>query len=571
MKPPQQQVPDDALPESFFAALVASLSEAIVVMDEQSVIRYFSPGASQLFGYQPDEVVGKRVEKLMVDEIAAQHAGYVRRYIETRQPHIVGRSREVTGRAKNGRSLPLDLRVVPLQMVGRRYFLGSLRDVSERKQRESALAALTEELAERNMRIDAALSHIDEGVCLYDTNLNLVIFNQRYLDLLGLPPDVVRPGLSLYALLDLKVGLGLIRDGEVAQLAERRVAMATARRPSALTLRLASGNVIRISHRPLPDGRSIATYADITEHERAAESLREAVHRAEQASQAKSNFLANMSHELRTPLNAIIGLSEALALGYRGGLNAQQTDYLRDIHAAGTHLLGIINEVLDLAKIEAGQFHMTEEIISLDDVLRRALQVVGSLARAAGIRLYLQHQDGPAPGQAAAAADEVAAPIDPGSLIDPAALRFRGDLQALSQALINLLSNAIKFTPRDGHIRLHWQLDRIQGLRIHVSDSGIGMSSADIEVALTPFGQIDNVYSRGRQGTGLGLPLAKYLTEAHGGQLSLASELGHGTCVTMQLPFDRIVEPLPARDDLPQGTASDSGGRRALLRRLSRR
>ncbi|HVJ42264.1 MAG TPA: PAS-domain containing protein [Dongiaceae bacterium] len=546
MKPPHQPAPDEALPESFFAALVASLSEAIVVMDERSTIRYFSPGASQLFGYRPDEVLGRRVEKLMATEVAAQHAGYVRRYLETRQPHIVGRSREVTGLAKNGRSLPLDLRVVPLQMVGRRYFLGSLRDVSERKQRESALAALTEELAERNKRIDAALSNIDEGVCLYDTNLNLVIFNQRYLDLLGLPADVVRPGLSLYALLDLKVGLGLIRDSDATQLAERRVAMATARRPSALTLRLTSGHVIRISHRPLPDGRSIATYADITEHERAAESLREAVHRAEQASQAKSDFLANMSHELRTPLNAIIGLSEALSLGYRGALDPQQTDYLRDIHAAGTHLLGIINEVLDLAKIEAGQFRLSEDVISLDDVLHRAMQVVGSLARAAGIRLYQQQSVEAATTDEAAGGTGDSATI----LTDPAALRFRGDLQALSQALINLLSNAIKFTPRDGHIRLHWEVDRTHGLRIHVSDSGIGMSSAEIAIALTPFGQIDNVYTRRRQGTGLGLPLAKYLTEAHGGQLSVASEPGQGTCVTMQLPFERIVEPPLASGDI---------------------
>jgi signal transduction histidine kinase len=277
----------------------------------------------------------------------------------------------------------------------------------------------------------------------------------------------------------------------------------------------------------LADGRSIATYADITEHERAAESLREAVQRAEQANQAKSGFLANMSHELRTPLNAIIGLSEALGLGYRGPLNDQQADYLRDIHAAGTHLLGIINEVLDLAKIESGHFRLAEDVFTLDDVLKRALHVIGSLARAAGVVLQLQGDS-----------DEAGRP-------SAGKLRLRGDLQALSQVLINLLSNAVKFTPRDGHIQIGWRVDPLLGLKIGIGDTGIGMSQSDITIALTPFGQIDNIYSRRRQGTGLGLPLAKYLVEAHGGQLLIESVPGQGTTVTVQLPSARLVKSRP--------------------------
>jgi PAS domain S-box-containing protein len=530
------------LPENFFSSLLEALSEAVVVMDEQSLIRYSSPGATQLFGYTASEMLGQPIEMLMPRETARAHAGYVQRYLDTQQPHIIGRSREVIGQAKDQRLLPLDLRVVLLQIAGRRYFLGSLRDVSERKQREAALAALTDELAERNKRIDAALSHIEEGVCLYDTQLNLVICNQRYLDLLGLPADLVRPGLSLYALLDLKVGLGLIRSSEAAQLAERRMAMANARQSSVVTLHLVNERVLRVSHRMLPDGRSIATYADITEHERAAESLREAVQRAEQANQAKSGFLANMSHELRTPLNAIIGLSEALTLGFRGPLNDQQADYLHDIHAAGTHLLGIINEVLDLAKIEAGQFRLTEDIITLDNVLKRALHVIGSLARAAGIVLQQQ-------GDSTDASRPPAAKV-----------RLRGDLQALSQMLINLLSNAVKFTPRDGHIQINWQVDPLQGLRIDISDTGIGMSQSDIAIALTPFGQIDNVYSRRRQGTGLGLPLATYLVEAHGGKLLISSQPGQGTTVSVQLPAERLIAPR-SRVAIASGTRRSKSGK----------
>jgi PAS domain S-box-containing protein len=534
----------DAFPENFFATLVAVLSEAIVVMDQQSLIRYFSPGATELFGYAPSELIGQPIETLMPPETARAHAGYVQRYLTTHQPHIIGSTREVTGIARNGRLLPLDLRVVPLQIGGQKYFLGSLRDVSERKQRESALAALTEELAERNKRLDAALSHIEEGVCLYDANLNLVTFNQRYLDLLGLPADLVRPGLSLYALLDLKVGLGLIRSNEATQLAERRIARTNAHQASVVTLHLVCGRVIRVSHRVLADGRSIATYADVTEHERAAESLRDAVNRAEQANRAKSGFLANMSHELRTPLNAIIGLSEALSLGYRGALSDPQADYLRDIHAAGTHLLGIINEVLDLAKIEAGQFKLADEVISLADVLARAQHVIGSLARAAGVTLHRQ-DDAPDPASVIPPMLPAGHPKITGTILQPAAsaLRLQGDLQALSQVLINLLSNAVKFTPRDGQIYLSWTIDAERGLCLNISDTGIGMSPADIAVAQTPFGQIDNVYSRRRQGTGLGLPLAKYLVEAHGGELMIASVPGHGTTVTVQLPPGRIIAP----------------------------
>ncbi len=235
---------------------------------------------------------------------------------------------------------------------------------------------------------------------------------------------------------------------------------------------------------------------------------------AETANRAKSEFLANMSHELRTPLNAIIGFSEVIKKGMFGPLSARYCSYGGDIHESGTHLLNLINEILDLSKLEAGHFELHEENVDIASVIQTSRRLVEPLAEKGKVQL--------------SEAAENDLPL------------IRADERRIRQVLINILSNAVKFTPEGGQVRVQSSL-RSDGLIIVVSDTGIGIAPGEIPKAMEPFGQIDSKISRKYEGTGLGLPLAKRLVELHGGTLTVESALGVGTTVTIVLPRARVV------------------------------
>jgi len=254
--------------------------------------------------------------------------------------------------------------------------------------------------------------------------------------------------------------------------------------------------------------------------EQTTESLMHALDAAAAASQAKSAFLAAMSHELRTPLNAVIGFSDILAMETFGSLGSPRNkEYAKDIHASGKHLLALINDILDIARIDAGEGKLNEEAVSLAELVTDSLRMVAHQAETGDIRLF----------------DE----------IDPGAPFVQGDERRLKQILINLLGNAVKFTNPGGEVRVR-VLEKDQELAISVTDTGIGMAASDIPVALERFGQIDSTLARRYEGTGLGLPLAKQLTELHGGRLSIESWVGVGTIVTVALPGERIIRPQSA-------------------------
>jgi signal transduction histidine kinase len=235
---------------------------------------------------------------------------------------------------------------------------------------------------------------------------------------------------------------------------------------------------------------------------------------AEHASRAKSEFLANMSHELRTPLNAIIGFSEVINTGMFGPLSVRYREYGGYVLNSGVHLLALINEILDLSKLEAGKLELQDEDVDLSTVAREALRLVEAQAEKSKIHLS-EAMRGDIP-------------------------LIRGDERRLRQILINLLANAVKFTPEGGRVRVSI-FRRDAELAIEVSDTGIGMTPEQIPKALEPFGQIESKVSGKYEGTGLGLPLAKRLSELHGGTLTIESALNVGTKVTVTLPAERIV------------------------------
>lgn len=247
-----------------------------------------------------------------------------------------------------------------------------------------------------------------------------------------------------------------------------------------------------------------------------AEELAAAQQRAQAASMAKSQFLASMSHELRTPLNAIIGFSELIARQTLGPEHdGRYREYAKDIHASGAHLLGVINDVLDVAKIEAGHSVLNETQLSPGDLIQRCLRMVEPRAAKAGIRISNRSGRDLPPLQA----DEI----------------------KLQQVLLNLLSNAVKFTPSGGEVWVEASLIPSKGLSIVIADTGIGIRSEDLDRILEPFEQVDSELNRRFDGTGLGLHLARAFMQLHGGELKVESTVGEGTKVTIQLPKDRLL------------------------------
>jgi len=261
--------------------------------------------------------------------------------------------------------------------------------------------------------------------------------------------------------------------------------------------------------------RSTAHYREITRQLHAAKET------ADTASRTKSEFLANMSHELRTPLNAIMGFSEVIKNEMFGHIAVPQyVEYARDIYSSGRHLLDIINDILDLSKVEAGKFELSEENVAIEEVVFAVCNIIKGKADEKNLHI---------------------APRLPGVMP-----RLYADKRALKQMMLNLLSNAVKFTPKDGDVCISAKLEANGGVAIAVSDSGIGVAQGDMRKVMAPFGQVDSVLAREHEGTGLGVPLVKAMIELHGGTLSFDSAPGVGSVVTLRFPPERSVRSVAA-------------------------
>ena len=414
------------------------------------------------------------------------------------------------------------------------WFISTYNDVTDREQAQAALKA-------SEARLRHAIEGIQEGFTLWDPDERLIMFNRRTVEMYPQLEPFLKPGMRYQEVLEANIAL----SGPNLEESTREAMRTDGLKDRSVTVerKFHDGRVYLFQRRRTSDGDVVALSIDITEVRRGqqelearlveleairqrleqqgrelltlAENLAKARDEAEAANRTKSEFLANMSHELRTPLNAVIGFSEVMLHEMFGPIgNERYRDYARDMHSSGTHLLAIINDILDLSKIEAGRLELREDHVHLEQTIQACITLTADRARESEVTLSLDLPSAP--------------PV------------VWGDPLKLKQVVLNLVSNAIKFTPPGGSVKVSMEYVPGGDLILRIADTGIGMTADEITVAMQPFRQVDSSLSRRHDGTGLGLPLAHALMALHGGQLAIESKPGQGTIVSLTIPAARI-------------------------------
>ena len=365
-------------------------------------------------------------------------------------------------------------------------------------------------------RLLEALDGISEGFALFDADDRLLIWNRPYDAYFGGVPPLLKPGLRYREIVE-HVGESGVLDpaGDTGRSwIEARMAWHRSGHGPLLVHRRDSGWAELREHR-YDSGHCLLVVSDITERKESEQALLRAKEQAEAANRAKNGFLATMSHELRTPLNVIIGFAEAIMSDMLETLgDSPYRDYARDIHQSGHQLLGIINDILDLTRLESGDLALTEDKVDLAALVKGVVAALQERADTKDIALLAA----------------LPQPLPP----------LWADARAMKQILRNLVTNAVKFTPRGGRVTVAVAVDN-QGLALKVIDTGIGMTADEIEIARTPFRQVETTLTRASEGAGLGLPLTESLARLHGGTVQIDSGKGRGTTVTLRLPRERLL------------------------------
>lgn len=378
------------------------------------------------------------------------------------------------------------------------------------EERTKELAEAHVEALQAQTQLSDAIESISEGFSLYDSDDRLVVCNSHYWEIMypGIK-SVMEPGTQFEVIIRKAVELGLIIDaeGRIEDWVDER--LKSHRNPGNPHVQRRTGDIwIQIGERKTESGGTVAVYSDITERKQAEIELVEAKEQAEVASQAKSQFLANMSHELRTPLNAILGYTELIQDKIYGEVPDKIQNTIDRIDSSGRHLLQLINDILDVSKIEAGQFKLSLHDYSMKDLVDNVTVSIEPLVTEKGLALKTSVPDELPVGM--------------------------GDQQRITQVLLNLLGNAIKFTD-EGDVSV--EVNAGDGMfLISVSDTGTGITEREQEKIFEEFHQVDDSNTRSSGGTGLGLTITKHIIEMHGGQLSVESKLGQGSIFSFTLP-----------------------------------
>ncbi len=489
-------------------AFVAASSDWTWEHDADLRFTFISDSIQAVLGIPAADCIGKTRWELLPDAMSASTLATHRAILERHEPFRDLHQSIVTADGSE-RHYTLDGDPVFDRQGRFRGYRGVGRDVTRLTRVERAAADTRE-------RFMSAIDARSEGISFWDPDGHLRFFNSAFLELSPGSEAYLHEGTHFDEYVRGSVYNGAINDAvgrEEEWIAERIARRAAA--PSTFEVRRGDRSLQATEFRTA-DGWILHTAYDITEVKMREAALRQAVADAEIANRAKLEFLAVMSHELRTPLNAIIGFSDVIRNQVLGEEMDTYARYADHIHESGTHLLALITDLLDVARIEAGRLELEESEFSLLQLTEECLRMLRVRADDKDVVLNLDVSD-PSVG-------------------------LRADRRAVKQIILNLLSNAIKFTEAGGRVRVRFAVEDDTGVAMSVADTGIGIPLDQQEAIFRPFEQLENAHTRRHDGTGLGLFITRNLVEAHGGKIRLESEIGVGTTVTVVFTDDRLVE-----------------------------